>query len=128
LPTETFGQRIRRLRKQRRLDQRTLAERVQARLDPEARRGFSFTYLSKIENDKVVPASSAVVINLARELGDDADELLALAGKSPPDLEETLQESPAARMFLRSAQQLDLTEQEWRELLEQLKRKIKPKP
>jgi transcriptional regulator with XRE-family HTH domain len=123
LPTETFGQRIRRLRRERRLDQRTLAERVQARLDPEGRRGFGFTYLSKIENDQVSPPSTAVVIELAGELGDDADELLALAGKAPPDLEQTLQESPAARMFLRSAQQLDLSEQEWNELLEELKRK-----
>ena len=80
---ETFGQRIRRLRKTRKLTQRELADRVAAGLHQEGR-GFDVTYLSKIENGHLVPSVAALVA-IAEELGDDADELLTLAEKAPPD-------------------------------------------
>ena len=77
----TFGARLHDLRKQRRLTQRQLAERVAARLKEKDRRGFDFTYLSKIENDRLPPPSVAAIMDLAAELDTDSDELLALAGK-----------------------------------------------
>ena len=72
--TETFGQRVRRLRRERGLSQRALASRV--RIDN--------TYLSKLENDR--PGQSPggdLVKRLARALGQDQGELLALAGHVP---------------------------------------------
>jgi transcriptional regulator with XRE-family HTH domain len=121
---ETFGQRIRRLRKARNLTQQELAHRVATGLE-DGGRGFDVTYLSKIENDRLPPPSTAAILKLAEVLADDSDELLALAGKAPPDLGQTLKESEGARVFYRSAVELGLSEDDWRALLEYLKRKKK---
>ncbi len=120
---ETFGERIRALRKAQNLDQRTLAERVQARLQQEGGRGFDVTYLSKIENGRVDPPSTAVITALAEELGADAYELIALAGKVPPSVGETLKASEGARTFYRTAVDLRLTEQDWQYLVEEARRR-----
>ena len=117
---QTFGQRIRELRKAKNLTQRELAARVASRLREEDRRGFDVTYLSKIENDRLPPPSTMAIMQLAKELDTHSDELLALAGKAPLDLGQTLKESEAARLFYRSAQNLNLSEDEWKELLEYL--------
>jgi transcriptional regulator with XRE-family HTH domain len=117
---QTFGQRIRQLRKAKNFTQRDLAERVAARLKEEDRRGFDVTYLSKIENDKLPPPSTRAIIQLAKELHADSDTLLALAGKAPIDLGQTLRESEAARLFYRSAQKLNLSEDDWQAMLEYL--------
>src|SRR5437870_13864770 len=115
MPAEqTFGQRIRQLRKERNLTQRELAERVAAQLKADDRRGFDVTYLSKIENDKLPPPSTIAIMQLAKELDAHSDELLALAGKAPMDLGQTLKESEAARLFYRSAQDLNLREDDWK--------------
>ncbi len=119
---ETFGQRIRQLRKDRNLTQRELADRVAAQLKAEEGRGFDVTYLSKIENDRMPPPSTAAILQLAQELETDSDELLALAGKAPPDLGQALKESEGARTFFRSAQNLNLSEADWQKLLEYLER------
>jgi transcriptional regulator with XRE-family HTH domain len=114
---QTFGQRIRELRKAKNLTQRELAERVASRLKEEDRRGFDVTYLSKIENDKMPPPSTIAIMQLAKELDPKkSDELLALAGKAPMDLGQTLKESEAARLFYRSAQELNLSEDDWKEM------------
>lgn len=123
---QTFGQRIRELRKAKNLTQRELAERIAVRLKEEDRRGFDFTYLSKIENDRLPPPSTQAILQLAIELDADSDELMALAGKAPPDLGQTLKESEKARVFYRSATSGDLTENDWKDLsdlLEQLKKR-----
>ena len=123
---ETFGQRIRRLRKARKLTQRELAERVAAGLHEEGR-GFDVTYLSKIENGHMPPPSTAAILQLAEVLEDDSDGLLALAGKAPPDLGQTLKESEGARIFYRSAIDMGLSEKDWQALLESLRKQKKKK-
>ena len=117
---QTFGQRIRELRKAKNLTQRELAERVASRLREENRRGFDVTYLSKIENDKMPPPSTRAIMQLAKELDAHSDELLALAGKAPLDLGQALKESKGARLFYRSAKNLNLSEDEWQEMSEYL--------
>jgi transcriptional regulator with XRE-family HTH domain len=119
----TFGQRIRELRKANGLTQRELAEQVATGLRGEDRRGFNFTYLSKIENDRLPPPSTAAILQLAKELDSNSDELLALAGKAPPDIGETLQKSQGARVFFRSATNLHLSEDDWKALLQELRRR-----
>lgn len=124
----TFGQRLRELRKAKNLTQRELAERVATRLKEEDRRGFDFTYLSKIENDKMPPPSKAAILQLAVVLEieeRDCDELLSMAGKVSPDIEHNLTESQGARAFYRAAIKHHLTEQEWQELLHELERRKK---
>ena len=121
---KTFGQTIRDLRKAMTppLTQRELAERVAARMREEDRRGFDFTYLSKIENDRLPPPSAAAIIALAEELGGDRDDLLALADKAPADLGSEMKKSEGARTFFRSAVNENLSEEEWQKLLDSLKR------
>jgi HTH-type transcriptional regulator, competence development regulator len=74
LGTETFGERIRRRRREDKLSQRRLAELV----------GVDFTYLSKLENNQHGQSpGEELVLKLAEQLHDDSEELLALAGKVP---------------------------------------------
>jgi transcriptional regulator with XRE-family HTH domain len=112
----TFGAQVRMLRKAAKLDQRTLAKRIDERLSAAGGRGFDVTYLSKIENQRVEPPSAVAVRAIAAELGTDPDELLALAGKVPPELGKTMLGSPGARRFFRSVQDTGLTEEEWHDL------------
>jgi HTH-type transcriptional regulator, competence development regulator len=119
--SQTFGQRVRLLRQLKNLSQRELAERVAARLKEDDGRGFDFTYLSKIENDRMLPPSTAAIIHLAKELGANEDELLALAGKAHPDVADTIKHSEGARVFFRSAKDMNLSEEQWQELSRKLK-------
>jgi len=120
----TFGKRLRALRLERNLTQRELAEKVAARVRSEdGGRGFDFTYLSKIENGKLPPPSVSTILQLAAVLDANADELLALAKKAHPDVAETFKRSEGARTFFRSARDLNLTEKDWQELLEELRRR-----
>ena len=110
-----FPERLRTLRKQARLSQRDLAERV----------GVDFTYLSKIENGRVEPPSETVLRNISKELsvalGQDevemADALITLAGKIPSDLAGTLARNPEAVRFLRSIGDEVWPSEEWRRLM-----------
>jgi transcriptional regulator with XRE-family HTH domain len=120
----TLGRRIRELRLEARRSQRDLADRVSKRLKDEDRGGFDFTYLSKIENDRLVPSTS-VILALATELRGDSDELLALAGKAPADVGEMLKQSEGARMFFRSAMSTQLSEDDWKKLLQEIPKKKK---
>jgi transcriptional regulator with XRE-family HTH domain len=112
----TFGSRIKALRLEAKLNQRDLAARLAKRL-----KGFDFTYLSKIENDRLVPSALAILA-LAAELKGDSDELLALAGKAPTDVGEMLKKSEGARMFFRSAMSTGLSEDDWKKLLQDIQK------
>jgi HTH-type transcriptional regulator, competence development regulator len=85
----TFGERIRQLRKAKNLNQSELAEKV----------GINFTYLSKIENDKITSAefpSEDTIKKLAKALRADADELLLMAKKVPDSIKKRVIERPDA--------------------------------
>jgi len=56
--------------------------------------GVEPAYLSKIERDEVAPPSEGKVVALSQELGEDADLLLAMAGKVSTDLLEVIRERP----------------------------------
>jgi transcriptional regulator with XRE-family HTH domain len=120
----TLGSQIRALRLDAKRSQRDLADRVAKRLKEDDRGGFDFTYLSKIENDRLVP-SAAVILALAAELKGNSDELLALAGKAPADVGDMLKKSEGARMFFRSALSTQLSEKDWENLLQAIQSKKK---
>jgi len=85
----TFGQYIReqraRLReKDRRYSLRQVAERV----------GIEPAYLSKIERGEFAPPGEETIRSIARELGEDPDVLLAMAGKVSSDLQEVIRRRP----------------------------------
>lgn len=91
----SFGRRLRELRRQRGLTLRKLADAA----------GVNFSYLSKIENDRIpyTPAPDTIR-RLAGAMGVDPLELLGLANKLPPELESLNASAPARRFFERARQ------------------------
>ncbi len=107
MPVEqTFGAVLRARRREAGLTQRELAERA----------GLDFTYISKLENDRVPPPAADTVVLLCVVLGVRPEELLALTGKIPSDVQELVSSSPAAQEFLRAASLRGLSDDEWRRL------------
>jgi transcriptional regulator with XRE-family HTH domain len=109
---QTFGRALRELRRSKGITQRDLAGEV----------GVDFSYISKIENDRLPPPAADTIVKICDALEVSPDSLLALSGKIPSELRDTIGSSPAAMQFIRSAQSMGLTEQEWKELTKQLKR------
>ncbi len=94
---ENFGQRIRQLRMTQQITLREFARRLDV----------SPTYISQIEQGNFKPPAEHVVVEMARILRLDADELLALAGRVADDLAPIIRDKPRAlAAFLRSAKQL----------------------
>ncbi len=56
--------------------------------------GVEPSFLSKVERGEVAPPSEAKILALARELGEDPDVLLALAGKVSSDLRQAIMNRP----------------------------------
>ena len=84
-----FGKRLRELRQAKNLSQRDLGEQV----------GVNFTYISKIENEKLDFAqfpSEDLIRKLAKALEADEDELLILAQKIPEQIKRRVMERPDA--------------------------------
>ena len=85
----TFGSHIRDRREQLRRDDprfsvRQVAERI----------GVEPSFLSKVERDEVPPPSEEKIVALARDLDEDADVLLAMAGKVSSDLQRVIRKRP----------------------------------
>ena len=85
----TFGEFIRSVRDKRFKEDRSFSVRQVAQ-----RIGVEPSYLSKIERDQVAPPSEATICRLAGELGEDADLLLAMAGKVSSDLRSIILQRP----------------------------------
>ena len=94
-----FGSTIRTRREQLHLNDKRFSLRQVAR-----RIGIEPAYLSKIERGDVAPPSEATTVRLARELGEDTDVMLALAGKVSGDLQEIIRKRP--RLFAELIRQL----------------------
>jgi len=103
-----FGQRLRELRKQKKISQRDLATQV----------AVDFTYLSKIEGGRLAPPSEDVIRRLAQALDADENELINLAGKIPKDLKAVLEESPQAVELLRVLSERKLPNDTYRQMLD----------
>jgi transcriptional regulator with XRE-family HTH domain len=105
-----FGQRLRALRLERRLNQKELA----------AAAGIDVTYLSKLENARMDPPAEETIRRLAAALDVEPTELLLEARKVPSDLNPIITASPLVPRFLRAAR--NLTDDEWRALIEAVER------
>jgi len=55
--------------------------------------GLDYTYLSRLENDRVVP-SEEVIEKISRYYRYNKDELMLLANKVPEDIRRILRENP----------------------------------
>jgi transcriptional regulator with XRE-family HTH domain len=85
-----FGDFVRSARERRQTaDPRYSLRKVAERVDVEP------SYLSKVERGEVAPPSEATIVRLAADLGEDADVLLAMAGKVSSDLQEIIRRRPA---------------------------------
>lgn len=87
----SFGERVRELRKQLGISQRELAKES----------GIDFTYLSKIENNRMDPPSEKVIRRMAEALHADPDQMTILAGKVPSYVVDIFRENPDAIDLLR---------------------------
>ena len=106
-----LGKLIRKLRKQKGLSLRQLAEKV----------SVSFVNIAHIENGRIV-TSEEVIKELAKALDYDVDKLLAAADSVNEDIKNIIKKLPTAvPEFLRTAK--NLTEKEWKDLTEQIKNK-----
>ena len=114
----SFGRKLKELRLRADLTQTELAEAV----------GVDYTYLSKIENDRVEPPSEKVILKLAEVLQSrigtefDADELVAMAGKIPSSLMSELAKDPRrirrVLKFLRSVSSEVNQHEDWHDIVD----------
>ncbi len=108
----SFGELLREKRRRAAISQRDLASRA----------GLDFSYISKLENDRMQPPAAHTVVTICGVLGIEPEELLAASGKLPADVQASVGSSPAAQSFLQNASKMRLTEEEWKELQSSLHR------
>lgn len=114
--SEKLGERIRRVRQERRLGLRETATKV----------GISAAYLSRIETmDEKSPPAEKVLRALADLLCDDFDTLMQLAGRIPEDVEAVIKTDPDMPEFLRTVRSQNLTGAELMDLLKRTGNKSK---
>jgi transcriptional regulator with XRE-family HTH domain len=90
-PNSHFAERLRRLRRKKGVGLKRAAPQL----------GVSYTYLSKIENNRAVP-SADLLERIASYYETDKDELLILADKIPDDVRRILRDNPREALdFLR---------------------------
>lgn len=97
----TVGQRIREIRKSRNLTQRELADRV----------GINFTYLSRVENDRLDDEQTPreeTLQRIAKALDADPDELLLLARRIPDAYRDRILSRPGVFRKLLNLSDSDL--------------------
>jgi len=106
----TFGQLLRSIRREKGVSQRALADQV----------GVDFSYISKIENDRLPPPSGDTVLAMAEALSVEPARLLALTRKLPSGIEEHVATCAARQQFLIAAEQLHHSDREWQEMVKRL--------
>lgn len=94
----SLGKTIKALRNEHGLSQRDLAAQVQV----------DFTYVSKIENDRLEHSPSVgTLVRLADALHVDELELMNLANKVPPAISAVARSPEALRFFRRAAEEIE---------------------
>ena len=100
---KTFGSLVRQERERRKIGLREMARQI----------GVSPTYLSLVERDEFPPPAEDKVAAIAKIIGRDRDELLALAGKVSSDLQKKIKEKPrATARLIHSFSELSAEDQE----------------
>jgi transcriptional regulator with XRE-family HTH domain len=116
-----FGRKIRRLRERKKSEDPTFSLTRFAK-----QVGVSPTYMSRMERGEFDPPKAEKIITMAKLLGEDVDELLALAGKTNPELEEIIQSEPRAMAdLLRAARDCDLSAGDLDRITRNMKKKAK---
>ncbi len=106
----SFGERLRAIRKDKNLSQQQLALMA----------GLHSTYISKIESGLMRPPAARTILRLCNILKTDPEEFFLLAHKVPADFNQAMSSNPAVLEFVRRAQSMELTENEWQTMTEEL--------
>lgn len=106
---ETFGKRVRAKRTEKQITLRKFAEMIEV----------SPTYISQIERDEFKPPSEEIIRQIAKILGENEDEMLALAKKVSSDLPDIIQKHPKeVATFLRTAK--GFSREDWQDLTQKI--------
>lgn len=106
-----FGTLLKEIRRSKQVSQRVLAERV----------GVDFSYISKIENNRLAPPAADTIIKICEVLEVPSEVLLAHAGKVSSEMKDAITASPAAVRFMNEVKTMKLTDDEWGALSDNLK-------
>jgi transcriptional regulator with XRE-family HTH domain len=106
-----FGEALRERRRALGLSQRDLAARTE----------LDFSYISKVENGRLPPPAADTVVLICNALEIPPEELLALTGKIPSVVQQTVSTNRTAQEFLREVQQMGLTDDEWKKMVKSLR-------
>ena len=110
---ETFGERVRRRRMERQISLRKFANMI----------AVSPTYLFQIEWGDCKPPVEEKIREIAKILGENEDEMLALANKISSDLKIIIRKYPKEiASFLRAAKEFGW--KDWENLTEEIARKL----
>ncbi|MFT3703015.1 MAG: helix-turn-helix transcriptional regulator [Agriterribacter sp.] len=107
---ETFGNILKASRRSKNISQRDLADAV----------GCDFTYISKLENDRLPPPAADTVKKISEVLEIPSEILLAHSGKVSSEIKDVMS-NPEAIKFIQEVHQMNLSEEEWKSLHSQLK-------
>lgn len=106
---ESFGERLRRARRNQGLTLRQLAEQV----------GVDFSYLSKLENGRLPPAADDTIVRISEALQMDPDLLFAVARKVPTDFRQRVREAPPeTALLLRKLSGRRLSKEQYRKIMQ----------
>jgi transcriptional regulator with XRE-family HTH domain len=106
----TFGRLLKEIRRSKNISQRDLAKSV----------GCDFTYISKIENDRLPPPAAETIQKICEVLETPCEILFANSGKMTSEVKDIIT-NPEAVKFLQEVHQMNLSDAEWKSLHSQLK-------
>jgi len=107
---ETFGSKLKAIRRSKNVSQRDLANAV----------GCDYTYISKIENDRLPPPAVETIMKISDALQIPSEILLAPSGKVTSEVKDVMS-NPEAIKFMQEVHQMNLSEEEWKSLHSKLK-------
>lgn len=108
----TFGQALKQIRREKNVSQRDLANKV----------GVDFSYISKIENDRLPPPSADTIVRISKILDVPSETLLAQSGKVSSEIKDVISTSAGAIRFLSEVQGRQLSDDDWLKLTDILKK------
>lgn len=109
---QSFGQLLKGVRREKGVSQRELADGV----------GVDFSYISKIENDRMPPPAADTIIKIANILGISEEILLANSKKISSDMSNAISSSASAIKFMNQVKHMGLSDHEWDRLTQSLKK------
>lgn len=109
---KSFGQLLKEIRRSKSISQRELASTV----------GVDFSYISKIENDRLPPPAAETIESICQALGIASDILLSYSGKVTDEIKNIITSSPEAVRFMQEVKTRSLSSSDWGKLTTALKK------